>query len=78
MDDREKVVRILELLEKTVGNLDWVQIRLESPKHCSDTITKIKEAIRMLVDLNRYADSLNLGKNMPRNSLQKIIDVLES
>jgi len=39
---------------------------------------KIKEAIRLLVDLNRYADSLNLGKNMPRNSLQKIIDVLES
>ena len=45
MDDREKVVRILELLEKTVGNLDWVQIRLESPEHCSDTITKIKKIL---------------------------------
>ena len=39
---------------------------------------KMKEAIRMLVELNRYADSLNLGKKMPRNSLQKIIDALES
>ena len=45
MDDREKVVRILELLEKIVGNLDWVEIRLESPKHCSDIITKIKKII---------------------------------
>ena len=43
--DREKLVRILELLEKTVGNLDWVQIRLESPKHCSDTITEIKKIL---------------------------------
>ena len=45
MDDREKVVRILELLEKIVGNLDWVEIRLESPKHCSDIITEIKKII---------------------------------
>ena len=45
MDDREKVVRILELLEKIVGNLDWVQIRLESPKHCSDAITEIKKIL---------------------------------
>ena len=45
MDDREKVVRILELLEKIVGNLDWVEIRLESPKHGSDIITKIKKII---------------------------------
>ncbi len=43
--DREKLVRILELLEKTIGNLDWMQIRLESPKHCSDTITEIKKII---------------------------------
>ena len=45
MDDREKVVRILELLEKIVCNLDCVQIRLESPKHCSDTITEIKKIL---------------------------------
>ena len=45
MNDSEKVLRILELLEKIVGNLDWVQIRLESPKHCSDTITEIKKIL---------------------------------
>ena len=45
MNDNEKLVRILELLEKHVGNMDWVRIRLESPKHCSDTITEIKKII---------------------------------
>ena len=45
MDDREKVVRIIELLEKIVGNVNWVEIRLESPKHCSDIITEIKKII---------------------------------
>ena len=57
MDDREKVVRILELLEKIVGNLDWVQIRLESPKHCSDTITKIKK--ELIKEINRTRNNLS-------------------
>jgi len=45
MNDNEKIVRIVELLAKIVGNVDWVQIRLESPKHCSDIITEIKKII---------------------------------
>ena len=81
MDDREKVVRILELLEKTVGNLDWVQIRLESPKHCSDTITEIKKAleeIEKMTDIEK--DNLEQGVSCSREKirvLESIREILE-
>ena len=39
---------------------------------------KIRETLRMLDDLERYADSLNVGTKMLKKSLQKIRDVLES
>ena len=39
---------------------------------------KIKETLRMLDDLERYADSLNVGTKMLKKSLQKIRDVLNS
>ena len=39
---------------------------------------KIRETLRMLDDLERYADSLNVGTKMLKQSLQKIRDVLES
>ena len=39
---------------------------------------KIKETLRMLDDLERYADSLNVGTNMLKKSLQKIRDMLNS
>ena len=39
---------------------------------------KIKETLRMLDDLERYADSLNVGTKMLKKSLQKIRDMLNS
>ena len=39
---------------------------------------KIQETLRMIDDLERYADSLNVGTKMLKQSLQKIRDVLES
>ena len=39
---------------------------------------KIQETLRMINDLERYADSLNVGTKMLKQSLQKIRDVLES
>ena len=39
---------------------------------------KIRETLRMLDDLERYADSLNVGTNMLKKSLQKIRDMLNS
>ena len=39
---------------------------------------KIRETLRMLDDLERYADSLNVGTKMLKKSLQKIRDVLDS
>ena len=39
---------------------------------------KIRESLRMLDDLERYADSLNVGTKMLKKSLQKIRDMLNS
>ena len=39
---------------------------------------KIKETLRMIDDLERYADSLNVGTKMLKKSLQKIRDMLNS
>ena len=39
---------------------------------------KIQETLRMIDDLERYADSLNVGTKMLKKSLQKIRDVLNS
>ena len=39
---------------------------------------KIRETLRMPDDLERYADSLNIGTKELKKSLQKIRDVLES
>ena len=39
---------------------------------------KIRESLGMLDDLERYADSLNVGTKMLKKSLQKIRDMLNS
>ena len=39
---------------------------------------KIQETLRMIDDLERYADSLNVGTKMLKKSLQKIRDMLNS
>tara|TARA_B000000460_G_scaffold182157_1_gene130494 strand:- start:130 stop:264 length:135 start_codon:yes stop_codon:yes gene_type:complete len=39
---------------------------------------KIRETLRMIDDLERYADSLNVGTKMLKKSLQKIRDMLNS
>ena len=39
---------------------------------------KLKEILRMIDDLERYADSLNVGTKMLKKSLQKVRDVLNS
>ena len=47
MDDKEKVLRILELLEKILGNLEKYDRtpNMQSSKHSSDVITEIKKIL---------------------------------
>tara|TARA_B100001146_G_C15830854_1_gene284996 strand:+ start:345 stop:494 length:150 start_codon:yes stop_codon:yes gene_type:complete len=47
MNDKEKVLRILELLEKILGNLEKYDRSpsMQSSKHSSDIITEIKKIL---------------------------------
>ena len=51
---------------------------LSNKKNVVNDKEKIKETLRMIDDLERYADSLNVGTKMLKKSLQKIRDVLNS
>ena len=47
MNDKEKVVKILDLLEKILGNLEKYDRtpNMQSSKHSSDIITEIKKIL---------------------------------
>ena len=47
MNDKEKVLRILEVLEKILGNLEKYDRtpNMQSSKHSSDVITEIKKIL---------------------------------
>ena len=47
MNDSEKVVRIIELLEKILGNLEKYDRtpNMQSSKHSSEVITEIKKIL---------------------------------
>ena len=72
MNDSEKVLRILELLEKILGNLEKYDRtpNMQSSKHSSEVITEIKKALELLDEL-----SVLTGQDM--QLLKEIKEILE-